>query len=57
MKINRYPALRRDITAPRTKTALHEHYVRAINGALEAGREEDAYDLAVDYANDLQQAA
>jgi len=47
------PALRRDMTAPRTRTALHDHYVRAINCALEAGHEQDALELAAAYSDDL----
>jgi hypothetical protein len=53
MTNNRYPALRRDITAPKSHRAMHEHYVRAINWALEAGRDSDAYELADAYAKDL----
>ncbi len=53
MTNNRYPAPRRDISAPKTNRALHDHYVRAINGALEAGRDNDAYELADAYAKDL----
>jgi hypothetical protein len=53
MTNNRYPALRRDITAPKNHRAMHEHYVRAINGALEAGRDQVAYELATAYAKDL----
>jgi hypothetical protein len=53
MTNKRHPALRRDITAPKSRTSLHDHYVRAINLALENGRENDAYDLATAYSNDL----
>lgn len=52
MTKNRAP-LRRDITAPKTNRALHEHYVRAINNALETGRDREAHELASAYAKDL----
>jgi hypothetical protein len=41
------------MTAPRTRSALHDHYVRAINCALEAGHEQDALELAAAYSDDL----
>jgi hypothetical protein len=53
MTKNRYPAPRRDTTAPKNQRALHDHYVRAINGAVEAGRDHVAYELATAYAQDL----
>ena len=56
MTNNRYPALHRDISAPKNNKSLHEYYVRAINGALEAGREDEAYELANAYAEDLSAA-
>ena len=37
------------MTAPRTRSALHDHYVRA----LEAGHEQDALELAAAYSDDL----
>lgn len=55
MAIKRRSALRRDITAPVTNPITHDHYVRAINLALESGREHDAHELAAAYANDLDQ--
>jgi len=41
------------MTAPLRQKALHDHYVRAINAALAAGRDRDAQDLAEAYALDL----
>jgi enoyl-CoA hydratase/carnithine racemase len=47
----------RTINAPKANRAMHEHYVRAVNAALESGRDDQAAELAAAYGDDLRQAA
>jgi hypothetical protein len=37
------------------ENSLHDHYVRAVNVALAAGRDRDARELAVAYADELSE--
>jgi hypothetical protein len=47
----------RTINSPKVNRAMHDHYVRAVNAALESGRDEQAEELAAAYGDDLRKAA
>jgi hypothetical protein len=56
MTNRRAPLNRHEIIAKRI-AAMHDHYVRAINSAVQDGRDHDVSELAAAYAKDARESA